>query len=31
MRWGGETPPGLYVARLVVGERVLTQLVVRMR
>jgi hypothetical protein len=28
---GGETRPGLYVARLVVGDRVLTRLVVRTR
>jgi len=28
---GGESPPGLYVARLVVGDRVLTRLVVRTR
>jgi hypothetical protein len=28
---GGETPPGLYVARLVVGDRVRTRLVVRTR
>jgi len=28
---GGETPPGLYVARLVVGDRELTRLVVRTR
>jgi hypothetical protein len=28
---GGELPPGLYVARLVVGDRALTQLVVRTR
>ncbi|HEY6195606.1 MAG TPA: C25 family cysteine peptidase [Candidatus Eisenbacteria bacterium] len=28
---GGSSPPGLYVARLVVGDRVLTRLVVRTR
>ena len=28
---GGESPPGLYVARLVVGDRMLTRLVVRTR
>jgi flagellar hook assembly protein FlgD len=28
---GGQAPSGLYVARLVVGDRVLSQLVVRTR